>query len=244
MNYPQLISNWFLDAIFPIRCLKCRKFLAKSTGYLCKKCIRTIPINKGFECLGCKRRVSLGKTCPTCRNNIHIDQLLIVSDYENDVIVKLIKTLKYRFIIEVMGPISYVIKKYIVWLSASKKFNLLAEKPVIIPVPLHPSRLNWRGFNQAELIACSIADILNCDICPDVIRRVRDKKPQAYIEGREQRLQNVKEIFKISDENKIKDETILLVDDVCTTGATLNECARVLKESGAKKVIGLVIARG
>jgi len=168
----------------------------------------------------------------------------VVSDYENSSVIKIIKTFKYRFIKEMAIPISWLLKKYVFWLSAARKFNLLTESPIIIPVPLHYRRLNWRGFNQAELIAQSLSEILNCNFDASLIKRTKIIKPQAEIEEREQRINNVRDIFQIIDRDKVKNKTVLLIDDVCTTGATLNEGARILKESGAAKIIGLVFARG
>src|SRR3989344_6086547 len=244
MNYPQLILDWVMDTVFPIKCLKCSRFLTKSAGYICKKCILLIPLKSKFECIGCKKSTPLGETCFRCSSDSSIDNLLIISDYENALVVKIIKTLKYRLIQGVVNPLSRAIKRYIFWLSAKKKFNILAENPVIIPVPLFYRRQNWRGFHQALLLAKVIADVLNCELNSAILKRVKDVKPQADIKEREQRLENMKEVFKIIDNSQIKNKTILLVDDVCTTGATLNECARVLKAGGAKKVIGLVFSRG
>ena len=77
-----------------------------------------------------------------------------------------------------------------------------------------------------------------------VLIRTSVSKPQAEIDKKDERLENMSNQFKVSNNEKIKGKTLLLIDDVCTTGATLNECARILKEAGAKKVIGFVIARG
>ena len=244
MNYPQYIDEWILDLIFPARCLECGAFLTQNKGYICKKCLKSIPLKKSFECIGCKKSTPLGRTCISCKNDASVDQLLIVSDYSCRSIVELIKALKYRFIKEVALPFSIITKRYIAWLGTKKKFNILLENPLIIPVPLHPRRLNWRGFNQAELIAEAVANILNLNPSPDILRRKTDRKAQVKIEGRAERLENIKNIFQINPEASVNGRVILLIDDVCTTGATLNECAKTLKDGGAKKVIGLVIARG
>src|SRR3989338_404064 len=244
MNYPQIISSWILDLIFPIRCVSCGKFCSLRLGYLCKKCAGLIPINKKFECIGCNRVTILGKTCPTCRQSNPVDQLLVVSDYKNPAVIKIVKTLKYRFIKEMAVPISLLIKKYVIWLSISKKFNVLTENPIIVPIPLHKYRYNWRGFNQAELIAEEVSKIINCSFDTSIIRKRGKTKSQADIKEYDDRLKNIKEAFELIEADRIKNRTIVLVDDVCTTGATLNECARVLKESGAGKVVALVFARG
>src|SRR3972149_10139023 len=238
--YAQRIYNWFLDLIFPKRCIGCKKF----GDYVCRGCLGTISIKKNFECVGCKRNTPFGQTCFLCAKTNSVDQLLIATDYKNSLVEKTIKFLKYKFISDSERPLSVLIKKYLKWLTLDKKFNIFEANPLLIPVPLHPRRLNWRGFNQSELFARDLADTFQMEMVSDVIERIINSTPQADIKEREERLKNLNGIFKVSNEDKIAGREILLIDDVCTTGATLNECARVLKENGATKIVGLVVARG
>lgn len=244
MNYPQRIIGFVLDTVFPIACLGCGSFSTISRkGYLCKSCLRLIPIKKELECIGCRTKSLLGKTCARCQN-WSLDHLFVVSDYKNKVLEKTIKAFKYRFIIDLAESIHPLIKRYIRFLIREKHFNIIADNPIIIPVPLHYRRSNWRGFNQAEVIAEIIAKITNLKTDQATLIRSSVSKPQAEINKKSERLKNMSNQFKISNDIRIRGENLLLVDDVCTTGATLNECAKILKESGAKKVIGFVIARG
>ena len=245
MNYPQYILTWALDLIYPVKCMNCGKFpdhLKKE--YLCDSCARRLPIRKTLECIGCKSSATAGITCINCRKNNYIDQLLVVSDYNDPIVVNLIKGLKYKFIKELTQPISFLIKKYIFILNKNKGINILEEKPVITSVPLESRRLNCRGFNQAELIAESLGDILQINTRNNLLSKVRVTKPQAEISERQKRLEIPPNTFKVTNDIAIRNQTIIIVDDVCTTGATLNACAEVLKKAGAKKVIGFVIARG
>ncbi|KKS13197.1 MAG: hypothetical protein UU70_C0021G0008, partial [Candidatus Yanofskybacteria bacterium GW2011_GWA1_41_6] len=114
---------------------------------------------------------------------------------------------------------------------------------LLVPVPLHKKREYWRGFNQAELLARLIARHYRLDIGEGLVRSV-DSIPQAKLENRPKRLLNVQGLYKCKKPEVFKDRHVILVDDVCTTGATLNECARVLKDAGAVSVIALAIARG
>ena len=173
-----------------------------------------------------------------------MDQLLIVADYKNSLVEKSLKFLKYRFIRDLEQPLSVLIKKYLKWLTLDKKFNVFEVGPLLIPVPLHPRRLNWRGFNQSELLTKNLADTFQMEMAGDLIERTVSTVPQADIKEREERLKNLNGIFKILNKEKIIGREVLLIDDVCTTGATLNECAKVLKANGATKIIALVIARG
>ena len=245
MNYPQTVLNLTLDTIFPVKCLGCGKLSSqKQPSYVCGECIRSIPIKKQSECVGCKATSPLGQTCFNCKKDNYLDQLLIVTDYKNPLIVKVIKTFKYRLIANMIGPISLLTKKYILWLSTQKKYQINSGSPLIVPVPLFYRRLNWRGFNQAELIAKSLANMLQTNYQPDLLLRIKESKPQADISDKSKRIKNPANIFQLNKGVMIKDRTVIMVDDICTTGATLNECARVLKENGAKKVVGLVFARG
>jgi competence protein ComFC len=239
-NYPQRISSWLSDLIFPIRCIGCRKF----GDYICRGCLGAISIKKTFECIGCKRSTPLGQTCFLCAKTNSVDQLLIIADYKNPLVEKSLKFLKYRFISDLERPLLVLIKKYLKWLTLDKKFNVFGVNPLLIPVPLHSRRLNWRGFNQSELLAKNLADTFQMEMAGDVIERTINATPQADIKERDKRLKNLRGIFKVLNKDKIVGREVLLVDDICTTGATLNECAKVLKENGTGRVIALVVARG
>lgn len=239
-NYPQQVRNWFLDLIFPVRCIGCGKF----GDYICRVCFKSISIKKSFECIGCKRNTPFGQTCYLCAKTNSVDQLLIIADYKNPLVEKSMKFLKYKFIRDLEQPLSILMKKYLKWLTLDKKFNVFQDNPLLVPVPLHSRRLNWRGFNQSELLVKELANTFQMEMVSDVIERASDTLPQADIEEKEERLKNLNGIFKIKNGISITGREILLVDDICTTGATLNECAKVLKANGVSKVIALVVARG
>jgi competence protein ComFC len=240
MNYPQQAYKWLSDLIFPVRCINCGKF----GDYVCRGCLGAIAIKKSFECIGCKRNTPFGQTCFLCVKINSVDQLLIVADYKNSLVEKSLKFLKYKFIRDLERPLSVLMRRYLKWLTLDKKFNVFESNPLLVPVPLHPRRLNWRGFNQSELLAKDIADTFQMVMAGDVIERTANTIPQADIKEREERLKNLSGIFRVLTKEKIIGREVLLIDDVCTTGATLNECAKVLKDNGAIKVTALVIARG
>lgn len=243
-NYPQQAISWTLDLIFPKVCLGCGKLTGKSDfDYVCRKCFGGIDLKNTFECIGCKRQTEYGLTCTFCGKENKIDQLLIAVELTNPLVEKMLKAYKYKFVYNVAVPLSVIAKKCIKKLL-SKGFSLFESNPLLVPMPLHKRRLNERGFNQAELLAKNIADTYHVFYNRDVLTRVANPKHQADIKTREDRINNVKNKFAIKDGKLVRDRTVILVDDICTTGATLNECAKVLKESGARRVIGFVIARG
>lgn len=125
---------------------------------------------------------------------------------------------------------------------ANKNINS-HEIDLIVPIPLHPVKLRERQFNQSEALATYLAKKLNKKIIKDRIKRIKYTLPQTELK-REDRLKNVKDAFLAKRHNGFEDRTILLIDDVFTTGATLHECAKSLKNAGAKKVIAFALARG
>jgi ComF family protein len=113
---------------------------------------------------------------------------------------------------------------------------------VVIPVPLHRSRLRWRGFNQAALLGAALARRLDCPLDVSSLARVRSTPPQTA-RDRAQRTRNVRDAFAVRRPSCVAGRRVLLVDDVMTTGATADECARVLRAAGARRIDVLTLAR-
>ena len=111
-----------------------------------------------------------------------------------------------------------------------------------MPVPLHPRRLRERGFNQSLLLSRHVASRLGTELDYLSLRRTIHTLPQTGLD-KDQRRKNIRKAFEVIDPGPVKDRDILLVDDVATTGNTLNECARMLKRAGCERVLGLVLAR-
>jgi len=122
--------------------------------------------------------------------------------------------------------------------------GFLPEVDMIIPVPLHPRRLKERGFNQSQLLGRVLAEELNIPCDPFALIRTKDTDPQVGLSEKERR-KNVRGAFEIDQRREflVRGKTLLLVDDVMTTGATVEECARTLKSAGAEKVYVLTMAR-
>jgi ComF family protein len=145
------------------------------------------------------------------------------------VLAKLIHRFKYDFAQEICGDLVKILLRS----GCLKKLEGYGKNACIVPVPLHKKRLNFRGFNQSEVLAEEIFKNT----------RIKNTEPQAQLK-KIKRLTNVKNAFEIKPSAKINPEKIyLLLDDVCTTGSTINECAKILKKYGAKTVIGLTVAK-
>ena len=112
----------------------------------------------------------------------------------------------------------------------------------IVPVPLHPKRQKKRGFNQAQVIAQELAKLKGVEVADDVLAKVKNTPPQTCLEL-EERAENVSDAFSAVNKRKIRRKVVILVDDVFTTGSTLNECSSVLKKSGVGEVRALTLAQ-
>ena len=123
-----------------------------------------------------------------------------------------------------------------------EEFLVACKAEAIIPVPLHPRRLRWRGFNQSVLLARQISRAYNIPVdCFTLFRKI-DTPPQTQL-PEEDRRKNMRRAFALAEESAMSGKRVLLVDDVYTSGATVNECSRVLKRGGAREVFVLTLAR-
>lgn len=121
------------------------------------------------------------------------------------------------------------------------------ERIILAPVPLHKKRLVWRGFNQAELLAEQISKKLKIRIYKDILIRQKNTAPQMEIKDKDERVKNVKDAFeakKSFSQDEFKNRIFILIDDVSTTGSTLQECAKALKTLKPKEIWAFVIAKG
>jgi len=158
---------------------------------------------------------------------------------------------KYRFIKDLAAVLGDLL---ILFLNQSGFFRQYAfsnpDSFLFTPAPLHKRRFAWRGFNQAELIAVQLNKHLKIPLAANLLKRTRHTPPQMDIDDKIARIQNVKNAFKLNPDlepgeiTDIKNKIVILIDDVCTTGSTLEQCAEALKPLKPKEIWGLVVARG
>lgn len=232
---------FFLDILFPLRCLGC----SKKGAWICTVCLSQIPFRLEQHCPTCLKRVTRdGRVCFECQDTTKraLDGIFVASYYRDTLLPHAIHTYKYRFIPGLSQPLGSFLIRALVQ-------SALPLPDVIIPVPLHQRRLRFRGFNQSELLAQilsqSLTPGLDIPLFTDVLLRSRATKPQMKTTSREERLGNLKQAFILQEHTNhtIKGKSVWLIDDVTTTGTTLEECAIVLKEHGASTVFGIVLAR-
>ncbi|MFA5000438.1 MAG: ComF family protein [Patescibacteria group bacterium] len=228
------LKSFLLNLLFPINCLGC----GQEGDWLCSACFKKITF-------GQRQKMNL--------KTPDLDQVFIAGDYNDPLLAGLIKKFKYNFI-AALGPI---LARWLImfWSGqvASQAFDMgarpLADKPnnfLVIPIPLAQKRLRWRGFNQAEIIAREFSAAFGYPLnCRDLKRSGRRRR-QASLSEKE-RFNNIKGVFSWHGKPLGEDSsgtTIILIDDLITTGATLNEAARTLKAAGAKQIYGLILAKG
>jgi len=227
-----------LDILFPVACLKC----GQGNLWLCPECLKKIDLLKFQVCPFCEKIMTeSGKTCSDCKNERPaLNRLVVAAKYKDFDLDKIIHLFKYRFVEDLSLPLGEIMAKSLV-------FNNCPLPDLIIPVPLHPRRLRWRGFNQSELLAEFISENLApgfvIPLKTNALLRKKYTPPQMKIKSFKDRRKNIKNAFAVKDANEIIGKNILLVDDIATTGSTLFECAQVLKDNGAKKVMAAVISR-
>ncbi len=208
--------DFLKDILFPIFCIDCNK----EGVWWCDSCQEKFPPRLHQE------NFSGGSS---------LDSLSFLFPFqENTGLAKLVHFFKYNFATDVKELWQTRIDK-------CKDESLVNETMVVVPVPLHPRRERWRGFNQADLVARTVSDRYQLPLAGQSLRRIRATAQQAKL-SKDDRQKNVKDAFVWSGGTPVPVE-VILVDDVFTTGATMQECARVLKANGARRVVGFVLGR-
>lgn len=212
--------NFVLSFLFPQVCVICGK------------------LDKDWTCEKCRKRIEkLEKTRIIKYSNRYknFNKLLYLFEYDK-IIRKLI--LQYKFFDK--AYLSKFFSKII--LKNKKVCGILYFYDIIIPVPMSTKKKQKRGYNQTELIARNIAKDLNLSLSLNNLQKIKDTKTQSKL-NEEERQNNIKNVFIANNKLELKNKRIVLFDDIYTTGATVNECSRVLIEAGAKEILVLVLAK-
>lgn len=225
----------FFDYIFPRQCVICGIFGRN----LCAECKRKhLIVRERQECHVCKKLTNQGDLVhPECRQKTNLDGVFICLEY-NKLILNIVEKIKYSLFYKYIEEIIPYYKD-----KLKKEFGITSGL-VIVPVPIHRKRKWTRGFNQAELIARGISkwEFKN------ILVRVRNTHTQVGL-NRAERLTNLDDAFSINmtlidQVNKYQNRQVILVDDVMTTGTTLEKCASELRKFGIEKVYAVTLTRG
>ena len=214
------ISGLALDIFFPPICLNCKSYLEhfERDNLVCDKCFRAIRIYKTVFPLG--RDITL----------------MAATSYEEPTVKELIHYFKYKRFLKAQSPLGKILINYV------EELNLKSGGHLIVPIPLHHSKERQRGFNQSEVLAGIVAKYLELPVSK-LLTRAKKTKSQIDL-PQELRTENMKDAFQINkSELPLTNQSVILVDDVYTSGATVREAAKILRKAGVKEIKVLVLAK-
>lgn len=237
MTRKEKMKNTFLDILYPRHCPVCHDILVPGTQRICKRCRERLKPVTGPRCMKCSKPLPdpAQEYCADCSRRTHLfEQGIGIFPYST-LLQESLFQLKYG-----------KRQEYGVFYGELGAFY--AEDQIrrwkidyIVPIPLHRKRLETRGYNQAEIIAEALAKRTGLPVRKKLLKRKRNTKPQKDLSPGE-RQKNIKGAFSVNGDPG--EENILLIDDIYTTGATIDEAAGTLKRAGAKKIYFLVVAIG
>jgi len=234
------VKHGVLDILFPPLCLTCNAHLTnkEKESHLCSACLQKIQFQTALFCPECRARLPAPAGLPV-QKICHRDAYMIGSatTYDNDVLKRLIWQLKYQNKKVAARALGKILGTFI------QNLRYQFKNPVLIPIPLHPRRERKRGFNQSEIIARRVSEMLGIPFETRILSRVKLTSPQPETKSYEERAKNVEGCFEVRNSERIKGKQVILIDDVFTSGATMNEAVKTLRGAGARNVIAFTVTR-
>jgi len=253
-----------LELLFPLECLGC----SADGAWLCATCENGIPTILANHCPFCEAKTLLGNTCPACKPGRALNGAISCIPYAHPVVQSLIHEWKYNSVSEVTALLARFVERSLAHARhmarartrlalpegiSKQSFSSLSSIPPLLagievllePIPLHPKREKERGFNQAKLLAAELARAGENRAMANTLKRVKKTSAQAKLSGVD-RSTNMAGAFALvgSEHNRAAGKHVVVVDDVVTTGRTMEEAAVLLKNAGAASVWALTIAYG
>ena len=230
-----------INLFYPAVCRICSKKLEEFDRNICTNCSKELTERLPPFCLRCGRQLKgddeLKTICADCENDTpHFDRAWSACHYEG-ALKNLIHDFKYKKITSLSKDFA------ILTINFMKKYNIGKESQIILSVPMHPRKLFKREVNHADILARTIGKGLGIAYSGSVLKKIKNTPPQSKLK-REDRIKNLQSSFSLKNSSLISGRNILLVDDLFTTGSTVNECAMLLKNSGAGRVEVITLARG
>ena len=215
-----MFKGEILDLIYPPKCGICGKI---SKDFLCAKCVILLEKQEIFEIEDTRNKKK------------NFDELLYVFKYEG-IIRKML--LNYKF-----QDKSYLYKTFVNFLLNNKKFfNIIKSYDTIVPVPISKQRYKQRGYNQCELLGREIANIVDIQYENNCIFKQKNIIEQSKL-NKEERIRNIQGAYYLKNGKKLKNKNVLVLDDIYTTGSTVNECCKIINEAKPNKIGVLTIAK-
>ncbi len=227
------IVSLLIDILHPSHCISCGKSISFNQYNVCTDCLHSVSsITSPLNCQICDGML-MDKTCPFCsQREIYIDKNISLFEYSGSIKIML-QNLKFNHMKLLYKPICSRI---------GKELDRITIKPDIITyVPMNRRKKWKRGYNQAELFAKEIGKMMNIPLV-SLLKEAKTSKKQSDLQYTD-RFLHVIDRYSVKQSKDCKNKKILLVDDIFTTGATINECARLLKKNGAAYVFSLTVAR-
>ncbi|MBI5196712.1 MAG: ComF family protein [Nitrospirae bacterium] len=227
--------NKFLNILFPESCPVCKKpSTYHKTAPICAECWDGISPYNGPICRICGKPLVSDASieCGICITSKPAFKQARSFGLYDGTLKEAVNLLKYHKIKRLSKPLSAIILR-----------TEITGIDVVLPVPLYKKRLRHREFNQSALLAKYLAGSMGVPLAIDCLVKVRDTMPQVGLRAQE-REKNIKNAFEVRDKRFIQGKTLMLVDDVITTGATVRECSRQLKKAGAKDIYVIALAHG
>lgn len=230
LRYAWSVYRQVLDLFVPPRCVVC-----KQVGtWLCDRCAPKIPLFDAPICPRCGRPEDTRRLCAACRvTPLHVSPIRAAFLFKGE-IRDVIHALKYRGAQDILNPLAERI-------AESWRYHNM-QSDVLVPVPLHAKRKAKRGYNQAVLVAKVVGRQVGLPVVTEALLRVRDTASQTRL-NRDERKQNVDAAFECVTCAPFNAKRVTLIDDVATTGATLDACATALLACGAQSVNAFTLAR-
>ncbi len=210
--------NWLLDFVWPQFCLSCKREGNLCCGY----CLNNILLSKPAKIIWPDKKQTSFEACYIC------------CDYHDELVQKLIKNYKYNYLQNIANILVTILEK-------QSRRLALPRNTIITNTPLHKRKLKQRGFDQTDILAKKLARKLDLTYTP-LLKRIKHTKAQAQLD-KQARTKNLQNAFVPNKSPQNKNNTVLLIDDVTTTGATLDAAAQALKTAGFVRIICLVIAK-
>ena len=237
-NHLEKYLDKIISVIYPRHCPVCEEIVSPTGRMFCKDCIRKLSFVKTPVCLKCGKEIfdAQKEYCEDCaKRKKSYEYGMALLNYD-ELTEKIMINIKYHNKREYIKALS----KLLVSRYGSEILKLKVD--VLLPIPVHKKRLRQRGYNQSELITKEVAKELNLSYSEDVLVRNKNTKAQKELSP-EQRLANLSAAFACSEEAK-RYRKVLLVDDIYTTGSTIEACTRLLKEKGVREVYYVSLAIG
>ncbi|MBE5963146.1 MAG: ComF family protein [Lachnospiraceae bacterium] len=237
-------GQFFIELIYPRRCPICREIVLPKGSYICTRCRQKVTLVTQPSCMKCGKPLAIAgqEYCYDCvRHEHHYKRGFAVYVYD-DVMRQSLGDFKFR------GKKEYgdffaqeIVSRY------GKQIKQIGPD-YLVPIPLHPAKRRKRGYNQAEILARKIGETLGIPVIPNLLKRNRNTIPQKTLDDKE-RLKNLRRAFSFGTGLKCSDEglrniKIMLVDDIYTTGSTIEACTNVLNKQGITDIYFVTVSIG